>query len=84
MVVGGTALTGGAGSVSATMGGAIFMTELASFTNIIRVSSGTQFVVQGLLILVSVLAYRALARTRSIDPAAISRRFWKRGMEDPS
>ncbi len=69
VVVGGAALTGGAGSVAATMGGAIFMTELASFTNIIRVSSGTQFVVQGLLILVSVLAYRALARTRSIDPA---------------
>jgi ribose transport system permease protein len=64
VVVGGAALTGGAGNVLATMGGAVFITELSSFTNIIRVSSGTQLVVQGLLILVSVLAYRALSMSR--------------------
>lgn len=60
VVVGGAALTGGSGSVVATMGGAIFITELSSFTNIIQVSTGTQFVIQGALILVSVLVYRAL------------------------
>ena len=60
VVVGGAALTGGSGSVVATKGGAIFITELSSFTNIIQVSTGTQFVIQGALILVSVLVYRAL------------------------
>lgn len=69
VVVGGAALTGGAGSVLATMGGAIFITELSSFTNIIRVSSGTQFVVQGLLILGSVLAYRMLSEGRRSSSA---------------
>ncbi|MDX8515219.1 ABC transporter permease [Mesorhizobium captivum] len=69
VVVGGAALTGGAGNILATMGGAVFITELSSLTNIIRVSSGTQFVVQGLLILVSVLAYRALSQSRSTSPA---------------
>jgi len=63
VVVGGAALTGGSGSVVATMGGAIFITELSSFTNIIQVSTGTQFVIQGALILVSVLVYRALVAT---------------------
>jgi ribose/xylose/arabinose/galactoside ABC-type transport system permease subunit len=69
VVVGGAALTGGAGNVLATMGGAVFITELSSFTNIIRVSSGTQLVVQGLLILVSVLAYRALSMSRRTGSA---------------
>ena len=63
-VVGGTALTGGIGSVIATMGGAIFITELNSFTNIIRVTTGTQMVLQGAIIAASVLLYRAIARTR--------------------
>ena len=69
VVVGGAALTGGAGSVAATIGGAIFMTELESFTNIIRVSSGTQFVVQGLLIWAQRARLPGAGRTRSIDPA---------------
>jgi ribose transport system permease protein len=40
-VVGGTALTGGMGSVVGTIGGTLFITELNSFTNIVRVSTGT-------------------------------------------
>ncbi|MDW6024201.1 ABC transporter permease [Mesorhizobium sp. BAC0120] len=68
VVVGGAALSGGAGSVLATVGGAIFITELSSLTNIMRVSTGTQFVVQGVLILVSVVAYRALSGVRSGSP----------------
>jgi ribose/xylose/arabinose/galactoside ABC-type transport system permease subunit len=63
-VVGGTALTGGIGSVVATVGGAIFITELNSFTNIIRVTTGTQMVLQGAIIAASVLLYRAVARSR--------------------
>lgn len=64
VVVGGAALTGGTGSVPATVGGAVFITVLASFTNIVRVSTGAQFVIQGVLILVSVYAYRQFARRR--------------------
>lgn len=63
-VVGGTALTGGIGSVVATVGGAIFITELNSFTNIIRVTTGTQMVLQGAIIAASVLLYRTIARSR--------------------
>lgn len=63
VVVGGTALTGGIGSVVATIAGALFVTELASFTNIVKVSTGAQFVIQGALITISVLVYRFL------DPA---------------
>lgn len=64
VVVGGAALTGGVGSMIATIGGAVFITELNSFTNIIRVSSGTQFLVQGFIIIASVLIYRRLSDTR--------------------
>jgi ribose transport system permease protein len=65
VVVGGAALKGGIGGVLATVGGAIFITELSSFTNIVRVSTGTQFVLQGAIIVLSVLAYRQFsARSR--------------------
>jgi ribose transport system permease protein len=64
VVVGGTALTGGVGSVLATIGGTLFVTELNSFTNIVRVSTGTQFVLQGAVIALSVLLYRLVASKR--------------------
>ena len=66
-IVGGTALTGGMGSIVGTIGGTIFVTELNSFTNIVRVSTGTQFVLQGAVIALSVLLYRfvGLSRTTS-------------------
>ncbi len=63
-VVGGVALTGGMGSIPAAVGGAIFITELASFTNMIRISTGTQMVLQGLIIALSVVLYRTIARKR--------------------
>ncbi len=65
VVIGGTALTGGVGGIVGTIGGTILVTELASFTNVIRVSSGMQYVVQGVVIAASVLAYRALAARRT-------------------
>jgi ribose transport system permease protein len=64
-VVGGTALTGGMGSVVGTIGGTLFITELNSFTNIVRVSTGTQFVLQGAVIALSVLLYRLVGVTRT-------------------
>jgi ribose/xylose/arabinose/galactoside ABC-type transport system permease subunit len=66
VVVGGTALTGGVGSVVASIGGAVFMTELVSFTNIARISTGTQYIVQGVLIALSVVVYRALDQKRRL------------------
>jgi ribose transport system permease protein len=64
VVVGGAALTGGVGSAIATIGGALFMTEMVSFTNIARMSTGTQYIVQGVLIALSVVVYRALEERR--------------------
>jgi ribose/xylose/arabinose/galactoside ABC-type transport system permease subunit len=60
VVVGGTALTGGVGSVTATIAGALFVTELTSFTNIAQVSTGAQYVIQGVLIALSVVTYRTI------------------------
>jgi len=65
VVVGGTALTGGVGSVIATVGGTIFITELNSFTNVIRVTTGTQMVLQGAIIALSVVLYRSIGRQRA-------------------
>jgi ribose/xylose/arabinose/galactoside ABC-type transport system permease subunit len=61
VVVGGTALTGGIGSVTATIAGALFVTELTSFTNIAQVSTGAQYVIQGILIALSVVTYRMIS-----------------------
>jgi ribose transport system permease protein len=65
VVVGGTALNGGVGSVLATIGGTLFITELNSFTNIVSVSTGTQFVLQGAIIALSVLLYRLIGAKRA-------------------
>jgi ribose/xylose/arabinose/galactoside ABC-type transport system permease subunit len=64
-IVGGTALTGGIGSIVGTIGGTLFVTELNSFTNIVRVSTGTQFVLQGAVIALSVLLYRFVGTSRT-------------------
>ena len=64
-IVGGTALTGGIGSIAGTIGGTLFVTELNSFTNIVRVSTGTQFVLQGAVIALSVLLYRFVGTSRT-------------------
>jgi ribose transport system permease protein len=65
VVVGGTALSGGLGSILGTIGGAIFITELNSFTNIVRVSTGSRFVLQGAVIALSVLMYHLVGNKRT-------------------
>jgi ribose transport system permease protein len=65
VVVGGTALSGGLGSILGTIGGAIFITELNSFTNIVRVSTGSRFVLQGAVIALSVLMYHLVGSKRT-------------------
>ena len=64
VVVGGTALSGGLGSIVGTIGGALFITELNSFTNIVRISTGSRFVLQGAVIALSVLMYRWVGSKR--------------------
>jgi ribose transport system permease protein len=65
VVVGGTALSGGSGSILGTIGGAIFITELNSVTNIVRVSTGSRFVLQGAVIALSVLMYHLVGSKRT-------------------
>jgi ribose/xylose/arabinose/galactoside ABC-type transport system permease subunit len=67
-VVGGTALTGGVGSLVGTIAGTLLVTELASFTNIVRVSSGTQQVLQGVIIALSVILYGIASRQGGRPP----------------
>jgi ribose transport system permease protein len=66
-VVGGTALSGGVGTVVQTVGGTLFVTELNSFTNIVHVSTGIQFVLQGIVIALSVLMYRVIGFSRTAN-----------------
>jgi ribose transport system permease protein len=66
-VVGGTALSGGIGNVIETVGGTLFITELNSFTNIVHVSTGIQFVLQGTVIALSVLIYRVIGFYRTAN-----------------
>ena len=61
VVVGGTALSGGIGSVATTIAGALFVTELNSFTNMAQASTGAQYVIQGVLIAASVVVYRQMS-----------------------
>lgn len=61
-VVGGASLTGGAGSILGAVGGTLFITQLNSFTNMIQVTSGVQYLLQGLIIAGSVLLYRSIDR----------------------
>lgn len=63
VVVGGTALTGGVGSVLASAAGALFMTQLNSLTNILRVETGSQYVIQGVIIAAGIALY-TLGRRR--------------------
>ena len=67
VVVGGTRLSGGSGSILGTIGGAVFITELNSFTNIVRVSTGSRFVLQGAVIALSVLMYHMVGGKRGIS-----------------
>lgn len=57
-MVGGTALSGGVGGILATIAGVLFITELTSFTNMLRISSGIQQILFGAIIALSVVAYR--------------------------
>ena len=69
VVVGGTALTGGIGGVVGTVGGTLLITELNSFTDIVHVSVGTQYVVQGAIIALGIIVYQLAGRARLANSA---------------
>ncbi len=60
-VVGGASLRGGIGTIAGSVGGALFITTLNSFTNIVRVPPGAQFFLQGFIIAASVVLYRTMS-----------------------
>jgi ribose/xylose/arabinose/galactoside ABC-type transport system permease subunit len=68
VVIGGTALTGGVGSAIASAGGALFITQLNSLTNMLQMSTGTQFVIQGAVIAAGMALSRIRARGRARVP----------------
>lgn len=67
VVIGGTALGGGAGSASATTVGALFMTQVNAVTLSLRASTGAQLIVQAAVIAVAMALYR-------LRPVAMLRR----------
>jgi len=67
--VGGTALSGGIGGVVLSAGGALFMTELGSITNVLQVGTGAQFVIQGAAIVLGTALYSIAQRRRVASPS---------------
>jgi ribose transport system permease protein len=68
VAVGGTALSGGIGGVWLTAGGALFVTELGSITNVLQVGTGAQFVIQGAAIVLGTALYSLAQRRRVASP----------------
>lgn len=71
VAVGGTALSGGIGGVALSAGGAVFVTELGSITNVLQVGTGAQFVIQGAAIVLGTALY-SLAQRRRVAPPSPS------------
>lgn len=67
VVVGGTALTGGIGGIPGTVAGTLFMTQIGSMSNVLRVGTGAQFFIQGAVIVAGTALYRLHRRGRARD-----------------
>ena len=65
VVVGGTSLAGGIGSVVNSAVGALFITQLVSLTNMLNISTGGQYFMQGIIIIVGVLLSGKLTSKRA-------------------
>ncbi len=57
VVIGGTAITGGKGGYMGTMAGAVIMTVLEDFLNIISIPQAGRQIIEGVLILILILIY---------------------------
>jgi ribose/xylose/arabinose/galactoside ABC-type transport system permease subunit len=68
VAVGGTALSGGIGGVVLSAGGALFVTELGSITNVLQVGTGAQFFIQGAAIVLGTALYSLAQRRRAASP----------------
>ena len=66
VLIGGTALTGGAGSVVGTVFGCLFIGILQNGLNMVGVESSWQYVVTGVILLLSVLGNRSGGRRRGV------------------
>lgn len=66
VLIGGTALTGGAGSVVGTVFGCLFIGILQNGLNMVGVESSWQYVVTGVILLLSVLGNRSGGRRKSV------------------
>jgi ribose/xylose/arabinose/galactoside ABC-type transport system permease subunit len=55
VVVGGTMLVGGTGSVINTMAGVLLMTQINSITTIMKIPTGGQYLIQAIIIILGVL-----------------------------
>ena len=63
-VIGGTALAGGSGTVIGALIGMLVLAELTNGFNLLGVNANTIFLVQGIAILVSMIANQYLSRLR--------------------
>jgi simple sugar transport system permease protein len=63
-VIGGTALAGGSGTVVGALLGMLVLAELQNGFNLIGISANTFFLIQGLAILISMIANQYLSRLR--------------------
>lgn len=70
VVLGGTSLSGGAGSVIATAGGALFLTQLDQVVLARGADTWVQYVMQGLIIAVGMSARAFAPRLRGRSPGA--------------
>lgn len=57
VVIGGTTLGGGRGSVAATLGGALFLTQLKTLTLSLHAPIAVQFIVEGAMIAIGMAVY---------------------------
>jgi ribose transport system permease protein len=67
VVLGGTALTGGRGGIGGTVGGVAIISILNNVMNLAGVSSFTQIVVKGVIVLIAVLLAARVGRQRAGD-----------------
>jgi len=73
VVLGGTALGGGRGSVIGTLGGVLFLAQLDQLLNVLGVTTAVQYVIQGAIVALGMglrsVPWHALRTRRSRDPA---------------
>jgi ribose transport system permease protein len=78
-VLGGTAMSGGIGSMVAVAGAALFLTQLGQMLQMLGLSSALQFVVEGVAIALGM----ALSGINFSQWTSLVTAGWSRGREEP-